>query len=124
MGKSKRKGKGEPIVPIEKARFLRTVERNGRLYGLAEAEPPGGEPPVLVLLERRAEGDYRVAAVYRKEADPEIDWYDNSSHQAYPDISDSFGPSSSLVNEMLSAGTLLPDLERHLGDDADHNELG
>ena len=44
-------------------------------------------PELLAFFGRSQDNDYDLVAIVKKDAAAEIDWYDNSMHCAYPDIS-------------------------------------
>ncbi|SFJ11255.1 hypothetical protein SAMN02799624_03302 [Paenibacillus sp. UNC496MF] len=45
-------------------------------------------PDLLAYFGRSQDNDYDMVAVVRSDARPDADWYDNSLHQAYADVTD------------------------------------
>ncbi|UUZ80065.1 hypothetical protein LJK88_34510 [Paenibacillus sp. P26] len=71
---------------VKNAEFKRILERNDRLCADVEVELEG-EPDKLVALFAEAEdNDLDMVMVLRKEADTDVDWYDNNLHAAYVDV--------------------------------------
>ena len=102
------------------ARFCRLVELGGRLLAEVEIRTDDPKDPELVaFVERTGDGadPYNVRMIYRKDADYETDWYDNSLHQAYKEIkNDSSGKRNEgldrLCEDAVRFGPVRADLDR------------
>ncbi|KIL39086.1 hypothetical protein SD70_22475 [Gordoniibacillus kamchatkensis] len=70
---------------IQDAKFVQLAERGDVKYADIEVRLSGHETPLLASFAWNG-GDPQLASVYRKEASRELDWYDNSLHSAYVDL--------------------------------------
>jgi len=100
-------------MDIVDARVRRTVDLDGR--PCAEVEVASGddrEATLLVYFAQAADGGLEMVRVVEKDADREIDWYDNPLHQAAVDRTDAYrsasaaGDSGSFGERVLNFGTI------------------
>ncbi|MBO9596941.1 MAG: hypothetical protein J7559_03830 [Cohnella sp.] len=72
---------------FREARYRRTLNRGGERF--AEVEVHTGhtdDPQYLAYFSVCPNGDYRLENVLANDADAEIDWFDNSLHSAFSDV--------------------------------------
>lgn len=112
---------------IKNARFMRSVEAEGKV--LAEVEfsielngttlnMNSMEQKYVAILENDGGSSYNLRQVYKNDSDMDIDWYDNTQHQAYIDVTNSmFGDSQlnmdreSFVLDVLDCEGVRVDME-------------
>lgn len=114
---------------IKNARFMRSVEAEGKV--LAEVEfsielngttlnmnSMNKEQKYVAILENDGGSSYNLRQVYKNDSDMDIDWYDNTQHQAYIDVTNSmFGDSQlnmdreSFVLDVLDCEGVRVDME-------------
>lgn len=109
------------MIQITDAKWIRLVERDGRQ--LAEVEfrtnHPEFEQGVAYVAKTEDRSDpYRIAMVFRKEADADLDWFDNSYHQAYTELSNSFTDNRNedwerLCEDAIRFGAIRGELDRY-----------
>lgn len=76
---------------IKEAKFRRLAEHDGRECAEIQVWPgAAGDPELFVYVARSQNGneDYEIIRMIRSDADFEIDWYDNSLHEAYAEIAE------------------------------------
>ncbi|MNJ52745.1 hypothetical protein [Paenibacillus fonticola] len=75
---------------IKDAKFRRLTEQNGRQCAEIQVSPGAvDDPELFVYIARSGDGrDYEIIKMIRSEADLEIDWFDNSLHQAYAEVAE------------------------------------
>ncbi|MGG3456900.1 hypothetical protein D3C76_536720 [compost metagenome] len=79
---------------IKDAEFRRMDEHQDRPCAVIQVYPGAvGDPDLFVYVARaKAGNEYEIIRMIRSDADLEIDWYDNSLHQAFADVAeDQFG---------------------------------
>jgi len=75
------------MATFREARYCRVVDRGGQR--LAEVEVYTGhtdDPQYLAYFGACPNGDYRLEQVLVNDADTEVDWFDNSLHSAFSDV--------------------------------------
>ncbi len=115
---------------IKEAKFRRLAEHNGRECAEIQVWPgAAGDPELFVYVARSGnEGeDYEIIRMIRSEADLEIDWYDNSLHQAYAEVAEEyFGDTgwpepaeqrASFKEQLLAYGNIADKLRERLSGD-------
>lgn len=112
------------MLTVREARFSRVLDRGG--HRIAEVEVFTGHPrdPQFVAYIRAADdGSFKLANVLKNDADTEIDWFDNSLHNAYEDVGALMfsGPDhlglidrEQFTSQLLEAEGISEALERHL----------
>ncbi|MDU4698466.1 MAG: hypothetical protein E6Y08_21865 [Paenibacillus sp.] len=75
---------------IKDAEVRRMDEHQGRPCAVIQVYPGAlGDPDLFVYVARAADGGgYEIIRMIRSEADLEIDWYDNSQHQAFAEVAE------------------------------------
>lgn len=75
---------------IKDAEYRRTDEHQGRPCAVIQVRPGAvGDPDLFVYVARSGNGEgYEIIRMIRSDADLEIDWYDNSLHQAYAEVAE------------------------------------
>ncbi|MFD2670527.1 hypothetical protein [Marinicrinis sediminis] len=80
---------------VKKAVFQGMVEDQGESYALISVEVEQGEHPLYQLyVDRALNGQYRIHRLFRNDANPELDWYNNDMHHAYEDVTSQVTQSS------------------------------
>ncbi|PZD94090.1 hypothetical protein DNH61_19215 [Paenibacillus sambharensis] len=112
------------MIQVIHAAFRRVAERDGRTCGEVEVNTDQAEAPkVLAYFAAAKNNDYDLVAVVKNDADYEIDWYDNSMHQAFTDetaifkadgAEESGEERSSFKEQVLSHGNIREELRREL----------
>jgi hypothetical protein len=107
------------MARVVKADFRRVLERGGQ--ALAEVEvltDHRQNPQLLAYFSTSPDGGYALVQVLANNADYEVDWYDNSMHSAFEDVSGSSIGSSEdqadFASEILAYGGIAETLDRHL----------
>ncbi len=114
---------------INNARFIRSVETDGKIIAEVEfsmeltGQPmeggeAGAEQKFVAVLENDGDQSYNLRKVYKNDSDMDLDWYDNTEHQAYTDVTISmFGDSQlskdreSFVHDVLECEGVRADME-------------
>ncbi len=118
---------------INHARFMRSVETNGKvmaevefsmelssqqLEGSQESSQEGRQQKYVAVLENDGGLSYKLRKIYKNDSDMAIDWYDNTEHLAYMDVTNSmFGDSQlsedreSFVLDVLDCEGVRADME-------------
>lgn len=75
---------------IKGAEYRRMDEHQGRPCAVIQVYPGAvGDPDLFVYVARAADGNgYEIIRMIRSDADLEIDWYDNSLHQAFAEVTE------------------------------------
>ncbi|AZN42324.1 hypothetical protein [Paenibacillus albus] len=74
---------------VTDAHVRRAVDRDGlRTCEVEVHTNDGSTPELLVYFGASRDNDYDMVAVVQNDAKAEIDWYDNSMHSAFTDVSD------------------------------------
>lgn len=115
---------------IKEAKFRRMAEHNGQECAEIQVWPGAvGDPELFVYVARSQDGseNYEIIRMIRSDADLEIDWYDNSLHQAYAEVAEeNFGdtgwpePAEQRANfkeQLLAYGNISEKLKERLSDD-------
>lgn len=107
------------MARVLKADFRRILERGGQ--ALAEVEvltDHDQNPQLLAYFSTAANGGYTLVQVLANNADFEVDWYDNSMHSAFEDISGrALGTSedqAEFAAQILGYDGVAEALDRHL----------
>lgn len=112
------------MMTVREARFRRALDRGGRK--VAEVEVDAGDGRNDRLLAYFCVGDdgrFKLANVLHNDADAQVDWFDNSLHRAFSDVTPQLfsGPDhigatdrDSFAAEVLSREGIEEALERHL----------
>ncbi|WP_052476311.1 hypothetical protein [Cohnella kolymensis] len=112
------------MAGVVSAHFRKVAERGGQ--ALAEVEVMTAHPQnprLLAYFSRASEGGgYSLVQVLANNADYELDWYDNSMHTAFEDISgNAIGTAedqAELAAEILAYDGISDALDRHLNTEA------
>lgn len=114
---------------ITNARFMRSVETNGKIIAEVEFSMELSDQPMesgdggtkqkfVAVLENDGDLSYNLRKVYKNDSDIALDWYDNAEHQAYTDVTNSmFGDSQlnkdreSFVLDVLDCEGVRVDME-------------
>lgn len=114
---------------ITNARFMRSVETNGKIIAEVEFSMELSDQPMesgdggtkqkfVAVLENDGDLSYNLRKVYKNDSDMALDWYDNAEHQAYTDVTNSmFGDSQlnkdreSFVLDVLDCEGVRVDME-------------
>ncbi|CAM4360786.1 hypothetical protein [Paenibacillus tarimensis] len=112
------------MIQVIHAAFRRVADREGRTCGEVEVNTNQAEAPkVLVYFAPAKDNDFEVVAIVKNDADYEIDWYDNSMHQAFTDetalfeaggMKKSGEEQASFKDQVLSHGNIREVLRREL----------
>ncbi|MGG6311802.1 hypothetical protein [Paenibacillus macerans] len=75
---------------IKDAEYRRLDEHQGRACAVIQVYPGAvGDPDLFAYVARSKDGNgYEIIRMIRSEADLEIDWYDNSMHQAFAEVAE------------------------------------
>lgn len=75
-------------LQVKSARVRGAVDREGTRCALVEVDTEAyGAGGLLAYFGPSSEGEYDLAAIVHNDASRDIDWFDNSSHLAYEDVS-------------------------------------
>jgi hypothetical protein len=113
---------------IKNARFIRSVEKNGKTIAEVEFAMEDGfvaslsdqidQGRYVAILEREGNEAYTLSKVMKNEANYELDWYDNPEHQAYADVTEALFASEveandkqAFVQEVLNLGDVSKDMD-------------
>jgi hypothetical protein len=110
-----------PIVNVNVTEVScpRMMEQNGRPAARVElmlANPPGQK--LTAVIARSEEGEYMLTSVQNNDADLIIDWFDNSMHNAYTDITDQYTEEGKrdLLRQILAAEGMEAELSRQFAE--------
>ena len=84
----------------------RMIEQNGRPMAKVEvmlSNPPGQK--LTAVIARSEDGGYTLTSVQNNDADLVIDWFDNSMHNAYTEITEQYTEEGKqdLLRQILAA---------------------
>ncbi|TVY00282.1 hypothetical protein [Paenibacillus cremeus] len=82
-------------VKVKQAECKRVLERGGQLCADVEVVLEGEPKALVALFAESKDNDYDMVMLLQKDADTEIDWYDNDLHAAYVDVSETMFDNSS-----------------------------
>jgi hypothetical protein len=108
------------MLTIRRASFRRVLERGSQRYAEIEVETDAARAPrLLAYFRREGNGRYQLVRVIANDADAETDWFDNSLHAAYEDVTAQMfaGPSHGGAEDRVQFGRRLleyGDLQRQL----------
>ncbi|MFC4099945.1 hypothetical protein [Paenibacillus xanthanilyticus] len=75
-------------LQVKGARVKGAVDRNGTRCALVEVDTEAyGTGGLLAYFGPSADDEYDLSAIVHNDASRDIDWFDNSSHLAYEDVS-------------------------------------
>lgn len=111
------------VSQVLNAQFKRIVHRNNERMAEVEVRTEDQEQPqTMAYFAREADGQLVMRMAFKKDAEYEIDWYENSYHQAYEEIKNQFNEGNSgsrdaadLSRQILNYGTLRDQLQEELG---------
>jgi len=106
-------------VNVTEVSCPRMMEQNGRPAARVElmlANPPGQK--LTAVIARSEEGEYMLTSVQNNDADLIIDWFDNSMHNAYTDITDQYTEEGKrdLLRQILAAEGMEAELSRQFAE--------
>lgn len=109
---------------VTNAECKRVLERGDRLCADVEVTVEGEPSKYVALFTDSKDNDLDMVMVLKKDADSDIDWYDNDLHAAYIDVSESlfqdqhgethWGDRESFKEQVLSFGTVRSDVRSKL----------
>ncbi|GMX64170.1 hypothetical protein Elgi_34430 [Paenibacillus elgii] len=110
--------------PIEYAACRRVLERGDQLCADVEVRIKGRENYLVVLFAESQANDYDMVMVLEKDADRDIDWYDNDLHAAYVDVTEKlfadgagethWNPREAFKEQVLSFGDVREQIRQQL----------
>src|SRR5262245_54801286 len=118
------------MMTVREARYRRTLDRRGTK--VAEVEVNTGDGPNSQLLAYFCVGEdgaYKLSNVLVNDAATEVDWFDNSEHRAFSDVTPQLfsGPDhigaidrDSFAAQVLAWEGIEDALERHLNQSIKH----
>jgi hypothetical protein len=71
---------------FKSAEYKRVMKRGDTLCADVEVQLEDKEHSLIVLFAESQDQDYDMVTILRKEADLDVDWYDNDLHSAYVDV--------------------------------------
>lgn len=113
------------MARVVNAHFRRVAELGGQAVAEVEVMTTHRQNPQLLAYFSRApeDGGYSLVQVLANNADYEVDWYDNSMHSAFEDISGSaLGTAedqAELAAQILAYDGVAEALDRHLKTEAE-----
>ncbi|AQT85931.1 hypothetical protein ERICIV_01194 [Paenibacillus larvae subsp. larvae] len=113
------------MAQVTHAEFVRMSQRNDVPCGEVKFYLDGEDTPYLAEVISSADGHKEVRRVYKMQADPAVDWYDNNMHQAYEEVTNRFADrapsdlssqtdSPDASAQAASAGATMNDLTQQL----------
>jgi hypothetical protein len=115
-------------MKIKHAEFQQMQERRDILCAdvQIEVEVEGGNRSYIAVFTEARVHDYDLTMLLLKEADLDLDWYDNDMHSAYKDVLESrsqndngetmWQPREELKTEILNYGNVREQLGKHFID--------
>lgn len=110
--------------PIEHAECRRVLERGDQLCADVEVRVKGSGTHLVVLFAESQDNDYDMVMVLEKDADRDIDWYDNDLHAAYVDVTEKlfadeaeethWNPREAFKEQVLSFGDVREQIRQQL----------
>ncbi|MFB0842745.1 hypothetical protein [Paenibacillus oleatilyticus] len=110
--------------PIEHAVCRRVLERGDQLCADVEVRVKGRDKHLVVLFSESQDNDYDMVMVLEKDADRDIDWYDNDLHAAYVDVTEKlfadeagethWNPRQAFKEQVLSFGDVREQIRQQL----------
>lgn len=77
------------MMKVKHAECKWVLERNDQLCADVEVIVEGEDIRSVALFTESKDNDYDMVMLLQKDADLDIDWYDNGLHAAYVDVSES-----------------------------------
>ncbi|GIO12551.1 hypothetical protein J19TS2_21060 [Cohnella xylanilytica] len=112
------------MMTIRHAAFRRILDRGSGRYAEVEVETDHSRSPhLLAYFRSEGGGRYQLVRVIANDADTEADWFDNSLHSAYEDVTTRMfaGPNHGAAEDRVEFGRRLVEygdireqLDRHL----------
>ncbi len=112
------------MKPIEYAECRRVLERGDQLCADVEVRVKGRDNQLVVLFAESQDNDYEMVMVLQKDADRDIDWYDNDLHAAYVDVTEKlfadeagethWNPGEAFKEQVLSFGNVREQIRQKL----------
>lgn len=101
---------------ISHAQFVKVVpgsnEQSAEIEFTVQFEQ-GGIKQYTAILNKLGEDRYQVGQMFEKQAHLEIDWYENSSHEAYTNVSTEWAniDQAGFIDQIFKHGSVKSDLE-------------
>ncbi|MUG71488.1 hypothetical protein GNP93_12495 [Paenibacillus validus] len=112
------------MLDVKNAECKRVLERSDRLCADVEVSVEGEKSTYVALFSDSKDNDFDMVMLLKKDADSDIDWYDNDLHAAYVDVTESlfqdkhgethWGARETFKEQVLSFGTVRADVRRML----------
>ncbi len=101
---------------ITRAAFVKVIPNSAGLEAEVdfEAQTEAGTTRFYsAVLRKTPSGDYEMSQMFEKDADYEVDWYDNSFHQAYSNVTDAWQhvDHALLVDQLLKHSNVRTSIE-------------
>lgn len=75
------------VMNVREAQFRRVLDRGGRIFAEVEVfTDHQHHAQLLAYFQAGEDGSYPLVRMISNDADTEIDWFDNSQHTAFQDV--------------------------------------
>lgn len=75
------------MIKVQEAQFRRVLERGGQSFAEVEVFTDNSQRPQLLAYFRNGPNStYTLTRLLTNDADREVDWFDNSLHSAFEDV--------------------------------------
>ncbi|MDF2960266.1 MAG: hypothetical protein K0S39_2001 [Paenibacillus sp.] len=106
-------------MKIKHAEFKRIMERSDTLCADVEVQVEGDNRSLVVIFTESPDQIFDMTMILRKEAELDVDWYDNDLHSAYEDVTESLfqhktGDREALKEAVLNYGNVREQIGKHL----------
>lgn len=106
-------------MAVEQAEFRRLGYSGEETFAEVELRSNEWKRPLLATFKQRPDGALSLVSVTEKREDPELDWYENNLHEAFPNVEETlFGERASeraaFEKEVLACGNIRETIEDKL----------